>query len=176
MLKAIETSYKGYRMRSRLEARWAVFLDSLGIRWSYEHEGFDLAGTWYLPDFWIEDWSAWLEIKPRQPNRDEQDKCQLLASLQTTRVLMVCGDPWPGEYVIWEFGPWEPVIESFIPAMVWDRFGACRRCPGLLLVQDDIAVDALGNHTERCLDRWPWPDDKRLTTAFTAARQARWGR
>jgi hypothetical protein len=28
-IKAIETSYKGYRFRSRLEARWAVFFDAL---------------------------------------------------------------------------------------------------------------------------------------------------
>ena len=31
--KAIETKYKGFRFRSRLEARWAVFFDALGIEW-----------------------------------------------------------------------------------------------------------------------------------------------
>lgn len=30
-IKAIETSYAGCRFRSRLEARWAVFFDTLGI-------------------------------------------------------------------------------------------------------------------------------------------------
>lgn len=51
-MKAIETSYKGYRFRSRLEARWAVFFDSLGVKWEYEPEGFDLRdGVRYLPDF-----------------------------------------------------------------------------------------------------------------------------
>ena len=42
MIKAIETSYKGYRFRSRLEARWGVFFDALDIKWEYESEGFDL--------------------------------------------------------------------------------------------------------------------------------------
>lgn len=42
MIKAIETEYKGYRFRSRLEARWAVFFDALGVEWVYEPEGFDL--------------------------------------------------------------------------------------------------------------------------------------
>ena len=42
MIKAIETQYKGYRFRSRLEARWAVFFDALQVRWDYELEGFDL--------------------------------------------------------------------------------------------------------------------------------------
>lgn len=51
-IKAIETIYKGYRFRSRLEARWAVFLDALGVRWEYEPEGFVLpSGRRYLPDF-----------------------------------------------------------------------------------------------------------------------------
>lgn len=50
-IKAIETSYKGYRFRSRLEARWAVFFDALGASWEYEPEGFETAAGWYLPDF-----------------------------------------------------------------------------------------------------------------------------
>src|SRR2546426_10542719 len=40
--KAIETKFRGYRFRSRLEARWAVLLESLGIEWLYEPEGFQL--------------------------------------------------------------------------------------------------------------------------------------
>ena len=54
MLKAIETFYNGYRFRSRLEARWAVFFDSAGIEYVYEPEGFKLDnGLCYLPDFLI---------------------------------------------------------------------------------------------------------------------------
>jgi hypothetical protein len=53
MIKAIETKYKGYRFRSRLEARWAVFFDALGIEWTYEPQGFEKGGTRYLPDFQI---------------------------------------------------------------------------------------------------------------------------
>jgi hypothetical protein len=64
-LKAIETRYRGYRFRSRLEARWAVFMDALGVRWEFEPEGYNLDGEWYLPDFWLPDLRAFLEIKPR---------------------------------------------------------------------------------------------------------------
>ena len=53
--RAIETRYKGYRFRSRLEARWAVFFDALGLKWEYEPEGFELeGGARYLPDFRVE--------------------------------------------------------------------------------------------------------------------------
>jgi len=41
-IAAIETRYAGCRFRSRLEARWAVFYDALGIDWEYEPQGFDL--------------------------------------------------------------------------------------------------------------------------------------
>lgn len=51
-MKAIQTEYKGYRFRSRLEARWAVFFDACGVEWEYEPEGYDLGdGVYYLPDF-----------------------------------------------------------------------------------------------------------------------------
>lgn len=62
-MKAIETIYKGYRFRSRLEARWAVFFDTLGVKWEYEKEGYDLDGVWYLPDFWLPEQECWFEVK-----------------------------------------------------------------------------------------------------------------
>jgi hypothetical protein len=79
-LKAIETVYSGYRFRSRLEARWAVFFDALGVAYEYEKEGFDLgeAGN-YLPDFWLPDRECWLEIKGREPTVEESLKALSLA-------------------------------------------------------------------------------------------------
>lgn len=64
MLKAIETRYKGYRFRSRLEARWAVFFDALGVKWEYEPEGYHLPSGPYLPDFLLPEVDAWIEVKP----------------------------------------------------------------------------------------------------------------
>ena len=43
-MKPIETEYAGCRFRSRLEARWAVFFDALGVRWEHEPQGFDIDG------------------------------------------------------------------------------------------------------------------------------------
>lgn len=75
MITPIETIYKGYRFRSRLEARWAVFMDACGADWEYEPEGISAVSyaepgldlnedgnvireypvqtfsTYYLPDF-----------------------------------------------------------------------------------------------------------------------------
>jgi hypothetical protein len=77
-IKAIETHYKGYRFRSRLEARWAVFFDDLGMRWEYEKEGFDLGNAGkYLPDFWMSDMKCWIEIKP--DGEDGAEKARALS-------------------------------------------------------------------------------------------------
>lgn len=64
--KAIETKYKGYRFRSRTEARWAVFFDHLGVEWEFETQGFDLGGDLgrYLPDFYLPASKTFVEIKP----------------------------------------------------------------------------------------------------------------
>jgi hypothetical protein len=65
-IKPIETIYKGYRMRSRLEARVAIFFEALRIQWEYEPEGFMLDGTPYLPDFWLPTFNGgmYVEVKP----------------------------------------------------------------------------------------------------------------
>lgn len=62
-IQPIETRYNGYRFRSRLEARWAVFFDTLSIEYLYEHEGYDIEGRWYLPDFYVPRWKCYIEIK-----------------------------------------------------------------------------------------------------------------
>lgn len=65
-LRPIETTYKGYRFRSRLEARWAVFFDHMDIPWEYEAQGYVFGhGEGYLPDFRL--WGAVLgEVKPKE--------------------------------------------------------------------------------------------------------------
>ena len=80
-IRAIETSYDGYRFRSRLEARWAVFFNAAGIEYQYEPEGFILEdGSWYLPDFYLpnvilRDGSTglWVEVKGKSdiPKEDQ---------------------------------------------------------------------------------------------------------
>jgi hypothetical protein len=51
MLKAIETVYKEYRFRSRIEARWAVFFDTLEVEWEYEPLHYDLGLKHHWDDY-----------------------------------------------------------------------------------------------------------------------------
>lgn len=51
---ALPTFYRGRHYRSRLEARWAVFFEYMGIEYLYEPEGFALpSGDRYQPDFFL---------------------------------------------------------------------------------------------------------------------------
>lgn len=53
-MSAIPTLYRGIKFRSRLEARWATFLDAIDVEWQYEPQGYTAGGVAYLPDFWLE--------------------------------------------------------------------------------------------------------------------------
>jgi len=80
-MPVIQTKYKGVYFRSRLEARWAVFFDTLGIPWEYEKEGYEFTdGNRYLPDFWLPDQKIWVEIKGGKPSEEETRKMELLVT------------------------------------------------------------------------------------------------
>lgn len=103
-MKPIETRYSGYRFRSRLEARVAVWLDALGWRWEYEPEGYDLDGVYYLPDFLIRydgerGGKIWLEVKALEPTAEEKLKASRLAAATDTAVLFQIGTPDPEKTV-----------------------------------------------------------------------------
>jgi len=66
-IKSIDTIYKDFKFRSRLEARWAIFFDELGLLWEYEKEGFEVDGLKYLPDFWLPALDCWIEVKGDMP-------------------------------------------------------------------------------------------------------------
>lgn len=72
-IKAIETHYAGCRFRSRLEARWAVAFDHMGLRWEYEAQGYELPSGRYLPDFVIQGVHQpfFVEIKGPMPDAHE---------------------------------------------------------------------------------------------------------
>lgn len=105
LIKPIETVYKGYKFRSRLEARWAVFFDSLSILYEYEKEGYELgAAGRYLPDFWLPQFKTWVEIKPNAEPGEEtlkqvekaSVKARALRDLTSYPVLICTGLPKDG--------------------------------------------------------------------------------
>lgn len=92
-IKAIETAYKGYRFRSRLEARWAVFFDALGLKWEYEPEGFETSAGWYLPDFWLPTLCTYVEVKGRNFSDIDIQKLNDVGPLRGYSAILVGNDP-----------------------------------------------------------------------------------
>ena len=105
MIKAIETRYAGYRFRSRLEARWAIYLDKLGIKFMYELQGYEVfPGVWYLPDFYLPQWDCYAEVKPTELTKIEFDKCCALPK----RCILLDGMPeWDRGYYLTGTDIWD---------------------------------------------------------------------
>ncbi len=189
MLKAIETQYNGRLFRSRLEARWAVFFDSLGVNYEYEHDGFELAhGDWYLPDFWIPISDFYIEIKPKGYKELDLDgyvdtlikNAKMVGSQQSEFALrssfVLFGNPWPEEYELVGYIKGDPIDDAqFVRKLI---FAECRRCDGLCYYIVDNEANELGwgnigNHTCDDHDRWPLLEGSQIQAAYKAARSAR---
>jgi len=130
-IKAIETEYNGYRFRSRLEARWAVFFDALGIEYEYEPEGFDLEPYgYYLPDFHLTELDCWVEVKPempdlRQPGIEAAEKCHRLAvTINEVVLLLTGGFGYNGDGTVDGEGPYvyEHEVAVFVPDMLLNYY------------------------------------------------------
>ncbi len=91
-VEVIETKALGAKFRSRSEARWAVFFNSIGLSWVYEGKYFSLgeAGA-YLPDFWHPAHDVFTEIKGAAPDFHALWKCSELASQTGRKVILLYG-------------------------------------------------------------------------------------
>lgn len=160
MIKAIETVYKGYRFRSRLEARWAVFFDALGIEWQYEAEGFDLDGVWYLPDFWLPQLRCWCEIKANLPEDLDNQVIKWGELSKQNPLLVIIGQPFPDEYIVTFIQDDDVAGDGqFWPAITKGRF---------VLVLHNPHSEMLNYIPLTTFDSQP-----QVFEALTAARQAR---
>jgi hypothetical protein len=155
-MRAIETIYRGWKFRSRLEARYAVFFDALSIKWEYEPEGFEFAdGTRYLPDFYLPKFHGGIYVEVK-PDDDPCEKARRFAEEAVQNTLLAQGTPTSGIYTLLQ---WEET--GLIPRPV----GFCAKyLPGG------------SNQTEYRLYWYPEssdPNDWGIVPAVVAARSAR---
>jgi hypothetical protein len=98
---AVETHYNGIKFRSRLEARWAVYFDCLGIKYDYEPEKFQIGDRRYIPDFFLHgvgyDYpdrtfkGAFFEVKGPLPTYEEVELGLELHRITRNRVFLFSG-------------------------------------------------------------------------------------
>ncbi len=106
---SVRTEYGGITFRSRLEARWAVFFDALGIRYFYEPH---ISSLRCFPDFWLPSLQAYIEIKPNSQKKDAraETKARDLAKYTKKRVYLFFSEVQPpnlgdGKGSAWVFYP-----------------------------------------------------------------------
>lgn len=121
-IKARPTTYKGVQMRSRLEAGYAMWLDSMQIEWEYEPRAFANERGQYLPDFKVqvldcgrgEFVNGYIEVKPFHPDQPADDwpeNTPKLNALAERMSVVLDSDPsaflavtWPGLSCDFEYG------------------------------------------------------------------------
>lgn len=102
------TLYKGIRMRSRLEASYAAWLDGNGWAWTYEPQCFADETGQYLPDFRLDNYNAYHEVKP--PTADTAEALRRMHIIRASE---------PGAYL------WVVVPTGNYPNQGWAPAGKC---------------------------------------------------
>jgi len=125
-IRAIPTEYNRYKFRSRLEARWAFFFDSLRINYEYEPEGYYLSdGRKYLPDFRVTNCDGsqiYYEVKRKNSMGDGKLEC-LIKDLQKGLEYDPITGNVVGNYIFGEVLSGDP-----IDVLLGGEYGICPRC------------------------------------------------
>ncbi len=186
-IEAIQTEYNGVPFRSRTEARWAVFFDTLGIPYEYEKVRIALStGDSYLPDFYLPMFDAWFEVKAESDDIVTEEAArarQLAADNPGTRVWLAIGQPKAdaGNILTLEAWPTAISIKEILAAMENRfRFLEDRRDDSVYWLHAEYVTGDLnqsfmigGPGVSTDHDRLPLLH-RRVRAAYDAARAHRW--
>lgn len=150
MSRSRPTVYKGIKMRSRLEAGFAAFLDSRSLVWEYEPSAFANEHGQYLPDFVVHDvvwyshptpgapwpsecikveWPLFIDTKPNDEHNEATLERMAIVWDSTPNALLVVQSP---QYA-------EPIGRE-LPRLA-GSWWACRRCPAVQFIVFDWIYD-----------------------------------
>lgn len=186
-IQSIETNVEGIVVRSRTEARWAVFFNTLGISFQYEPERIKLTnGESYLPDFYLPDFKAYLEVKADNDDIVTAEAArarQLAADRPGQRVWLTVGPPSKGTPNILTLDEWQadvPIEDILADPQNRYYFLQDRRDEGIYWLQAN-AVSGHFRHTFLVGGPGEVTDHERppmllphIEAAYDAATGARW--
>ena len=175
-ISALESRCLGYVFRSRMEARWAIFMDALKVPFHYELEAFNLGGICYLPDFYLPTMDVFIEVKSPLAGPVDYEKIQLLAD-HTRKAVYVVKTP-----------PEAPCVRETKCGYVWhgslfdvfDRGGdeehlwcQCRKCGALGIEWHGLSNRIeCGCNSSNDID-WPNFDTDTLVAAYNKSKSWR---
>jgi len=185
-LTALETRYAGYRFRSRIEARWAVFFTRLGLDWQYEPQGFKVGSEQlpYLPDFYLPVQGLYVEVKPAFADQVDPEGVrrweafagEVVTTWTSERAAIFCGRIPDPDKVTESGPPWSGKWYDDGIYITGDCNYSWCACP--TGQHFDIQFEARGGRIlcgcKRVYDdRYHGGDDQRILNAYAAARSAR---
>src|SRR5690606_3692150 len=91
-------------------------------------EGFETVAGKYLPDFYLEEFGQYVEVKPRIDLVTQYDFDRLTAF--KAGVLILTGQPWPSQYAFWRVRGGKPVKQE----LFWGNCPVCGRIQPLQIV------------------------------------------
>jgi hypothetical protein len=161
-------------MRSRLEARWAVFFDECEFKWHYEVEGFRVStanGKYnYLPDFWLE-LGQWVEVKGILNDESVIRLCAIASELAQCgrNDLAVLGEVPRAHSVFW---PVQLHYHKKLWAVPWEP-----QSPGCPLDRPRVAVEPTEDMARYLVQGFPFGIPDWAEDGLARARGARfeWG-
>ena len=146
-IAAIETYYAGIKFRSRAEARWAVFFDTLGIPYQYEPEKYALDSGRYIPDFFLPKMEldpgtdsyrgVFFEVKGAAPDSDAIAKAIDLHETTNCEVYIFWGSNFRDGVQCWNIPSW-PNGKRTTPAWIEE----CPFCGEIAFCYSPGAEDA----------------------------------
>lgn len=126
-IPARPTTYNGTQMRSRLEARYAAWLDSIEADWTYEPQCFADQDDQYLPDFRVDGVlvigsprTVYVEVKPTvalvggSVNVDRMSRVLWASQPDALFLLEIAEMSWPRLH-------FPPALDCWPMAAAWQR-------------------------------------------------------
>jgi hypothetical protein len=160
-IKSQPTKFLGITFRSKLEAVWALFFDSLGWSYKYEPHQYDIGKYKYTPDFLLPDFDIFIEIKPGdefdKPDSmttneliEAKEKCQLLHLKTKKHVSLIRGNPTPPYFEIFSNCSNDNFSQS-------QQFAECLSCGSIYLKNSKLNSASIIEKTDaqkncRCLN------------------------
>lgn len=123
-MNARPTTHRGIQMRSRLESKFARYLDSMSVEFKYEPRAFSGKSGEYLPDFQLTEVEVPLFVEVKPTFRDiaaverGMERMEIIwESEPDAALMMVFGDV--GFSLRTEGRRWEVITEDGLPG--WDQ-------------------------------------------------------
>lgn len=153
-MKSLPSEFEGVLYRSRMEARWAVFMRTCGVPFEYEVEGFNLGGGLkYLPDFYLPFQDSFMEVKSPVCDPADWNKIHRLSNESGKNIFVFTQNPHPPSLENWYKNESSATIimpDAQDEHYIWCECPACGKCGITFDGPDRLPCKCKKDHSQWC--------------------------